>query len=158
MEVDSGCGGIFSVAEINSALAGAQRQRVGRLSSLIPLPALLLLHLDIYHPPSASSSSSCDLLFVSSRHPGGPFGGGSRALSVPVFLALAALFLQGFSGHLANRACHFPGRALSLRSLVLRSVGAHPGTSWTNRYSSRARSPSPTPAPLRSRGMMYGGL
>lgn len=113
MEVDLRCRGIFSVAEINSALAAAQQQRVGWLSFLIYNYQLStpLLHLDISHPPSASSSNSCDLLFVSSRHTEGLWGSCccSALLSMPVFLTLSALFLLGFSGHLLSRACHFPG-------------------------------------------------
>ncbi|KAJ4928456.1 hypothetical protein JOQ06_016248, partial [Pogonophryne albipinna] len=52
------------------------------------LPALLL-HLDISPPPSATSSNSCDLLFVSSHDPGGLLGSRSlcqcSSLSLPYF-------------------------------------------------------------------------
>lgn len=148
MDVDWGCGGIFSVSEINSALAAAQRRRVGWLSSLIPLPALLPSAASWYIPPALSLfiqllwSTVC---FISpSRR---PFGEPVLSLLfVPVFLALAALFLRGFSGHLVNRACHFPGPAPFLCSLRLRRSRAHVGTSWTNRYSSRELIPEEYPA------------
>ena len=55
MEVDWGCGGIFSVAEINSALAAAQRQRVG----LTILP----------HTTTSSPPFCCILIYTTRPQP-----------------------------------------------------------------------------------------
>lgn len=116
---------IFSGAEINSTLAASPRQWVGWLRALIYHGQLygLVWHLDISCQPSVSSSSSCDLLFVSSQPTGGLLG--SR-----LFCSASPVSLRPFS----KQSMLSLGPAPFTHPLISQSNPAPAGTWWMDRY------------------------